>query len=137
MMIIAQFTFQIILLAVGFGVGYWLLMTASEQEGTLKIIGQTLGGILIVMALILAIFSSYYSMKIANRGYMQGGCPMNRNVRPADDDVEQPDNAEESDGRTNLEQNTNTQMINPQKGENGDSTKGEKRPIKRNIKDHE
>jgi len=132
-----QFTFQIILLAVGFGIGYWLLTAANEQDGTLKSIGQTLGGILIVMALVLAVFSSYYSMKIANRGYMQGGCPLNRTMHQAGKDSEQPDNDADTLERSNLEQDTNTQMINPQKGEQGMSTKGEKRPIKRNIKDHE
>lgn len=127
MMIIVQFTFQIILLAVGFGVGYWLLTAATEQEGTIKTIGQTLGGILIVMALILAIFSSYYSMKIYNRGFMQGGCPLHRNISPIDNDSEQPDAIEESDKN---EQNTNKQMSNPQKGENESSTKDEELPVK-------
>lgn len=53
MMIIMQFAFQIILLAVGFGVGYWLIITANKQQDTMKTFGQALGGVLIVMALIL------------------------------------------------------------------------------------
>lgn len=122
MMMIVQFTFQIILLAIGFGVGYWLLMIASEQEGTLKIIGQTLGGILIVMALISAMFGSYYSMNIARRSYMQVGCPFNRDIKT--DDSEQSDKAEEIDKNGN-EQKAKTQMIHSQKGEQGVSTKDE------------
>jgi len=135
MMIIMQFTLQIILLAIGFGVGYLLLTAANDQEGTLKITGQVLGGILIVMALILAIFSSYYSMKIANRGYMQGGCPVHKFMNSEEENQNIPD--EKTRERSNIEQDTNTQMINPQKGERGTSTKGEDSPIKRNIKDHE
>lgn len=79
MMIIMQFAFQIILLAVGFGIGYWLIITANKQQGTIKTFGQALGCVLIVMTLILEIFSAYYSMKISNREYMQGVFPLNKN----------------------------------------------------------
>lgn len=93
MLIFMHFTFQIILLGIGFGVGYWLLITANTQEDNLKILGRTLGGILIVMAIILAIFSCYYSMKIGNRSYMQSGCPvkgmMQRQMQDSDDELDQ------------------------------------------------
>jgi len=131
-----QFAFQIILLAIGFGVGYWLIITANAQQGTMKTFGQVLGGILIVMALILEIFSAYYSMKISNRGYMQGGCPMNRLMNPIRNKNSSDDNSD-VDKRSELEQNTNTQMINPQENEEGTSLESKNRPIKSNIKDHE
>lgn len=133
MMIIMQFAFQIILLAVGFGVGYWLIITANLQEGTIKTFGQALGGILIVMALILEIFSAYYSMRISNRGYMQGGCPLNRTMNPTmnqskDKDVED---------RSEFEQDTNTQMINPQGDEEKVYQKNENKPIRKDKDDRD
>lgn len=136
MMIIMQFTFQIILLGIGFGVGYWLLITANNQQGIMRTIGQALGGILIVMAMILAIFSCYYSMKISNRGYMEGGCPMNSTMNPMVKQSQNNEN-EEINSRSKLEQNTNTQMINPQENDEETPQKDENRPIKRNIKDHD
>lgn len=138
MMIIMQFAFQIILLAVGFGVGYWLIITASKQEGTIKTFGKALGGILIVMAIILEIFSAYYSMKISNRGYMQGGCPLNRTMNPnikQKRDENSIDNNSNIDERNELEQNTNTQRINPQESEEEASLEGKSRPIKSNKND--
>lgn len=93
MMIFMHFTFQILLLGIGFGVGYWLLITANTQEDNLKIVGKTLGWILIAMAIILAIFSSYYSMKIGDESYMQGGYSvqgiMKQQMQNHDDEQEQ------------------------------------------------
>lgn len=128
-MIIMQFFFQIILLAIGFGVGYWLIITANTQQGTIKTFGQALGGVLIIMALILEIFSAYYSMKISNRGYMQGGCPMNKTMKPTRDD-NSIDNNSDVNERSQLEQDTNTQMINPQESEEEASLEGKSRPKK-------
>lgn len=137
MMIIMQFAFQIILLAVGFGVGYWLIITANDQQGTIKTFGQALGGVLIIMALILEIFSAYYSMKISNRGYMQGGCPMNRTMNPTGN-PNSIDNNSDINERSDIEQNTNTQRINnPPESEEEASLEGKSRPIKRDIKDHD
>lgn len=65
MMIFMHFTFQTLLLSIGFGVGYWLLITAASQEFILKIIGRSLGGLLIVMTIFFAIFSCYYSTKFS------------------------------------------------------------------------
>lgn len=134
MMIIMQFTFQIILLAIGFGVGYWLILNANQQEGSIKTIGQTLGGILIVMAMILAIFSCYYSMKIANKGYMQGGCPMMQQLQ--EKPMMNNENAQEAE---TLDENETAPMLN--QDENGETqevtSEGENQPVKRNIKDHE
>lgn len=129
MMIIMQFAFQIVLLAVGFGVGYWLIITANAQQGTIKTFGQALGGVLIIMALILEIFSAYYSMKISNRGYMQGGCPLNRTMNPY--------NNKDMNDRSEFERNTNTQMINPQGNEEEAYRKNQDKPIRRNRNDRD
>ena len=126
-----QFTFQILLLAAGFAGGYWLIISANSQQGTIKTLGQALGGVLIVMAIILEVFSAYYSIKISNRGYMQGGCPMNR------DNQIQPYNDRSIKERSGAEQDTNTQMINPQGNEQEASPENKNVPIKSNIKDHE
>lgn len=130
MTIIMQFAFQIILLAIGFGVGYWLIITANTQEGTIKTLGQALGGVLIIMAMILEIFSGYYSMKVANGGYMEGGCPMNRTMSPINGNVEDIKDKGESD--------QNIQSINPREGEEQEASEESKNiPIKKSIEDHE
>lgn len=140
-MIIMQFAFQIILLAVGFGVGYWLIITANAQQETVKTFGQALGGVLIIMALILEIFSAYYSMKISNRGYMQGGCPMNKTMNfnmNQKRDQNSIDNNRDINERSDIEQDTNTQRINnPQENEQDASIESKSRPIKSNKNDHE
>lgn len=135
MMIIMQFAFQIILLAVGFGVGYWLIITANVQQGTIKTFGQALGGVLIIMALILEIFSAYYSMKISNRGYMQGGCPLNRIMNP----TRNQNSADDKDinERSEIEQDTNTQRLSPTENEDEVSLEEKSRPIKNNKNDRE
>lgn len=133
MMIIMQFVFQIILLAVGFGVGYWLIITANARQGTIKTFGQVLGGILIVMALILEIFSAYYSMKISNRGYMQGGCPLNKTMNPMRDQ----DRIDNNSDIKEIEQDTNTHRINePPETEEEAALEGRSRPIKSNKNDY-
>lgn len=130
MMIIMQFVGQIILLAVGFGIGYWLIITANSQQGTIKTLGQALGGVLIIMSLILEIFSAYYSMKIANRGYMQGGCPIQKIMQNQN---EEQKNIEDDEGL----QNNSSQIVNPQEDENKSNPYNDDRPIKSSIKDHE
>lgn len=137
MMIIMQFAFQIVLLAVGFGVGYWLIITANAQQGAIKTFGQALGGVLIVMAIILEIFSAYYSMKISNRGYMQGGCPMNKTMNLTRDQ-NSIDNNSDVNERSEIERDTNTQRINnPPESEEEASLEGKSRPIKGNINDYD
>lgn len=137
MMIIMQFVCQIILLAAGFGVGYWLIITANSQQGTIKTFGQALGGVLIIMALILEIFSAYYSMKISNRGYMQGGCPMNRTMNLTRDQ-NSIDNNSDINERSEREEDTNTQRINnPPESEEEAALEGKSRPIKSDKNDRD
>lgn len=135
MMIIMQFAFQIILLAVGFGVGYGLILAANTQQGTLKTFGQALGGVLIIMAVILEMFSAYYAMKISNQGYMQGGCPMNKTMNPTGNEAQNDDN-QDVDERSQLEQDTNTRVINPQGDEQKSYEENLDKPIKGNNNNH-
>lgn len=64
------FIHLIILLTIGFGVGYWLLITASKYEGRLKTIGESLGFSLIALVIVSAIFGFFSSMKIDDSDYM-------------------------------------------------------------------
>lgn len=65
MMILKYFTYQIIPLAVSFGIGYWLLITAdSLQKDNLRAIGTILGWILIVISIISSLFSFIFSVKM-------------------------------------------------------------------------
>jgi len=135
MMIIMQFTSQIILLAIGFGVGYLLLVSSVNQQGTLKTIGQALGGILIVMAMILAIFSCYYSMKISSKGYMQGGCPVQKMMNQQEAPIM---NGEQSDVNEDVQKNkSESEMDNENAAEGDDTSDTGDKSIKSSIKDHE
>lgn len=136
-MMIMQFAFQIILLAVGFGVGYWLILTANAQQGAIRTFGQALGGVLIIMALVLELFSAYYSMKISNQGYMQGGCPHNKMMNQARNQ-NSIDNNSDIDERSDIEQETNTHRINnPPESEEEASLEGKSRPVKHLSTDHD
>lgn len=65
-MISALFIIQIMLLVIGFSVGYWFLITASKQEERLKIIGEILGWIIIVGTIFLLICNFFLSIMIVN-----------------------------------------------------------------------
>lgn len=67
MMTPALFTFQIILLVVGLGIGYLLLIKANAQENELKKIGRTIGWVLISATIVLEILSLSYSVVIINK----------------------------------------------------------------------
>lgn len=71
-----HFIFQIILLAVGFSIGYGLLIKANKQEGALNTVGKFLGWILILMTLFASLLCSYYSIKILKNGPIRHGYPM-------------------------------------------------------------
>lgn len=78
MIISMLFASQIILLVIGFGIGYWLLITANEREGYLRVTGETLGWILIVATAILALANFTYAVTVANGLHRQEYCPINR-----------------------------------------------------------
>ncbi len=58
------------LLAIGFGIGYWLLVTANKHEGNLKTIGEYLGVTLIALVILSAVLGFFYSIKIADGDYL-------------------------------------------------------------------
>lgn len=64
------FIHLIILLTIGFGVGYWILINANKHEGRLKTIGESLGFTLIALVILSAVFGSFSSMKINDSDYM-------------------------------------------------------------------
>jgi hypothetical protein len=66
------FIHLIVLLIIGFGVGYWLLITANTHEGRLRTIGESLGFVLIGMVTLYAILGFFYAMKISDSDYMPG-----------------------------------------------------------------
>jgi len=123
------FIHLIILLTIGFGVGYWLLITASKYEGRLKTIGESLGFTLIILVILSAVFGFFSSMKIDDSDYM-------------------PSMKQENMQKLYREQNDNIQnpeqrpMMNNEKSEENGETRGESQenengPVKNNIKDHE
>lgn len=72
-------------------------------------------------------------MKISNRGYMQGGCPLNKMMNPMTNQIKDND----VDYRSEYERDTNTQMINPQGNEEELYRKNENKPISENQNDRD
>lgn len=66
------FIHLIMLLIIGFGVGYWLLVTANKHEGRLKTLGEMLGTILIAIVILYSILGFSYAIKIKDTEYMPG-----------------------------------------------------------------
>lgn len=66
------FIHLIMLLIIGFGVGYWLLVTANKHEGRLKSLGEVLGTILIAIVILYSMLGFFYSMKIKDTDFMPG-----------------------------------------------------------------
>lgn len=60
----------IILLTIGFGIGYWILITANKHEGRLKTIGESLGFVLIFLVILSAVFGFFLSLKIDDSDYI-------------------------------------------------------------------
>lgn len=71
------FTFQIVLLVIGFGVGYLFLIKAKSQENNLKPIGEILGWTLIAVTIILEILNFTYSIAIVNNSIEKIYFPVN------------------------------------------------------------
>lgn len=88
------FIHLIILLTIGFGVGYWLLVTASKYEGRLRTIGESLGFALIALVIFSAVLGFFYSMKIDESDYMP--CMRQENMqklyREHDDNLQNNEN---------------------------------------------
>jgi len=64
------FIHLMILLTIGFGVSYWLLITSSKYDGRLKTIGESLGFVLIALVTLTTAFGFFSSTKINDSDYM-------------------------------------------------------------------
>ena len=120
------FIHLIILLTIGFGVGYWILITANTHEGRLKTIGESLGFALIALVILSIIFGFFYSTSVKDSDYM----PSMRN-----------ENMQKLYREENENNGTRPMMNNENSQENGEMQEepqeNENKPIKSNIKDHE
>jgi len=103
------FIHLIILLTIGFGVGYWLLITANTHEGRLKTIGEYLGFALIALVILSAVFGFFASMNIKDSEYMPG----------VGQQKTQMQNNEEND---NLQNNEARPMMNNERSEDNQET---------------
>lgn len=128
MVIITHFASQIIPLAVGFGMSYWLFITAYKFEGQLKSIGETFGWMLIVLTLLSSLFSFLYSIKLMNDEYMREGSPVIRFIQPQ----VQNEPIDDSGNSSNVNDAGNT-GINEQLHET--NTPGEGKPVTETGKD--
>ncbi|OGI30568.1 MAG: hypothetical protein A2287_10130 [Candidatus Melainabacteria bacterium RIFOXYA12_FULL_32_12] len=76
LMTLAVLTFELIFLAIGLGVGYWLVVTALKQEGGIKTAGLIFGWLLIVMAFLITLTNCIVSIQNWRSGYMMGSPTM-------------------------------------------------------------
>ena len=117
------FVHLLILLTIGFGVGYWLLITANTHEGRLKTIGEYLGFALIGLVILSAILGFLYSISIKDSDYMPGV-------------------GQQKTQMLNNEENEKNPMMDNEKSEdNGEtqdaSQENENGPVKNNSNNHE
>lgn len=101
------FIHLIILLTIGFGVGYWLLITANKHEGRLKTIGESLGFVLIVLVILYSILGFFYSINIKDTDYMPG---------MGQQKTQMLDN-EQNEENENIQNDEKNQMIDDEKNE--------------------
>lgn len=101
------FLHLIILLTIGFGVGYWLLITANKHEGRLKTIGEVLGFALIALVIFYSILGFFYSINIKDDCYMPG---------IGQQKTQMLDN-EENEDKENIQKNNKSPMIDNEKSE--------------------
>lgn len=124
------FTFQIILLILGFGVGYLFLIKAKTQENNLKTIGEILGWTLIVVTIILEILNFAYSITIVNNSIQKVYVPVNNANETQQQEIQ------EGNAPGIPAENTNPQASDVTQPNEVPQESGGK-PIKRDIKDHE
>lgn len=119
------FIFQIVLLVIGLGVGYLILIKANTYEGHLKTIGEALGWALIALTGFLAICNFFYSITILNNYTEKRYCPINSS------DETQQQQTREGNAPAVLQQNE----VFP---DNPNPQPGEGKPIKPDVlHDHE
>lgn len=133
MILITHFTSQIIPLSIGFGVSYWVFITADKLDNRLRSIGMNLGWTLLTLTLISLLFSFFYSINLTNKDYMRDNCPIikiNQQQRPL------------AEPGANYNNSGNTQNANDEENDGIDEelqetyTPGEGEPVKRTKEDH-
>ncbi len=67
---------KFIIIASGFGVGYWLIITAAKEENWKKILGTVFGWILIIYAVIIAGMICFQWINYLQTGKLPFQCPM-------------------------------------------------------------
>lgn len=118
------FTFQIILLILGFGVGYLFLIKAKTQEGNLKNIGEALGWALIALTIFLAICNFFFSITILNNYAGKRICPVSGTSETQQQAIQEGNTPEIPQETESLQDNENSQD-------------NQNKPIKHNISDHD
>lgn len=119
------FIHLIMLLIIGFGVGYWLLVTANKHEGHLKTLGEMLGTILIALVILYSILGFSYSLKIKDTEYMPG----------VGQQKTQMSDKEENEKNENIKNDEKNPMMDNEKSEENEemqegSKEEESKPIK-------
>lgn len=119
------FIHLIMLLIIGFGVGYWLLVTANKHEGRLKSLGEYLGYILIAMVIFYSIIGFFYSMKIKDTNFMPGMGQQKTQMLDKEDNEE----------NENIQKNEQYPMMDNEKSEDNEemqegSKEEENKPLK-------
>lgn len=109
------FIHLIILLTIGFGIGYWILITANKHEGHLKTIGEFLGFALIALVILSAVFGFFASMKIDDSDYMPN----------VGQQKSQMLNNEEKEENEDIQKNEKTPMMDNEKSEDNGETQEE------------
>lgn len=127
-MISMLFTFQIILLVIGLGVGYLFLVKASTQDSRLKNIGEIIGWTLIAATIFLAICNFFYSITMLNNYTGTKSCPVSSTSETQEQAIQEGNTPEVP--QENSQDNQNLQ-------DNENSQDNQNKPIKRDIHDHE
>lgn len=113
----------IILLTIGFGVGYWLLITANKHEGRLKTIGEFLGFALITLVILSSVLGLFLSMKIDDSDYM----PSMRQENMQKLYREKNESLQNNENRQMMNNENNEENVEMQESSDGDENKTNKK----------
>ena len=93
MMTLMYLNFVLIILAIGYGVGYWLLVTADRQDRKwMNILGTIFGWILISLSILISLLGLYFHVNHKEE-MTAGGCPMHQMMQKHHDKFQNAPNA--------------------------------------------
>lgn len=124
------FIHLIMLLIIGFGVGYWLLVTANKHEGRLKTLGEMLGTILIAIVILYSILGFFYSMKIKDTDFMPGIGQQKTQMSNKEENQENEKNEEIQSDKKNPIMDNGKNEENEEMQESSKEEEKESKPIK-------